>query len=704
LLSERFTLYQQKRLQTNEQGADNMTEETVKNGICYMCTSSCPSIIHVKEGIATKIQRINKLSAAYCPRFDAQLDFIYHPERLLYPLKRTGERGSGSYKRISWDEALDTVASHLQKVKEGFGAESVAFWVAYTKEPRPYFHRLTHAFGSPNYCTESSSCATSTFLATYLTYGTHHIQFKSPVRCNLIWGTSVLNSRPVMWPKYLEASKKGQKLIVVDPRRTKIASMADIHLQLRPGTDGALALGMMNVIINENLYDKEFVNHWTVGFEDLKQLVQTYSPENVEKTTRVPAAKIREAAILFATMKPAQIVTTANSTTHHINGLQNHRAIILLPAITGNIEVPDSNITSDPVINDITLHELVGNMRPGVGSQRFPIWTKEIREMQSNALADQIDSGNPYPIKALFSAGLDIQFFPNSNRMVESLKKLDFIAVTEYFKTPGMQLADVVLPIASWLERPILETTMGGHVRLIEPAIEPVGESWSEWKIYSELAKRLGFGDQFWDGDFEKCVDYILEPSGITYSYLKQHPEGIQLESDKKHPEHSGFPTPSGKIEIASSVLAKHGIEPLPEYKEPPESPLSQPDLAMSYPLVLTSGARVLSYTHSQFRNIGRLRRLMPYPLVDINPIDARPRGIQHGDLVVISSPRGSIKMKANVTDNILNGVVSMPHHWPDEANVNLLIDDKNLDPISGFPAFKSQLCQVSRYEPRKDT
>ena len=679
-------------------------KETVKNGICYMCTSSCPSVIHVSDGIAVKIQRLNKFSATYCPRFDAQLDFIYHPERLVFPLKRTGARGNGSFKRISWDEALDIIASNLQKVKTEYGAESVAFWVAYTKEPRPYFHRLTHAFGSPNYCTESSSCATSTFLATFLTYGTHHIQFQSPARCSIIWGTSVLNSRPIMWPQYLEASKKGQKLIVVDPRRTKIAEMADIHLQLRPGTDGALALGMMNVIINENLYDKEFIDNWTVGFDGLKKLVQTYSPEYVEKITWVPANKIRKAAILYATMKPAQIVTTANSTTHHTNGLQNHRAIILLPAITGNIVVPTVDLTPNPIINDITLHELVENMPPGVGSKKFPIWTKEIREMQSNALADQIDTSNPYPIKALFSAGLDIQFFPNSNRMIESLKKLDFIAVTEYFQTPGMRLADVVLPIASWLERPILETTMGGHIRLIEPAVEPVGESWSEWKIYSELAKRLGFGKQFWDGDFKQCVNYILKPSGITYNYLKQHPEGIQLESSEKHIERIGFPTPSGKIEIASSLLKEHGIEPLPEFKEPAESPLSRPDLARSYPLILTSGARVLAYTHSQFRNIGRLRRLMPDPLVDINPVDAVPRGIQHGDEVVISSPRGSIKMKANVTNTILQGVVSTPHHWPDAANINTLVDDKNLDPISGFPAFKSQLCQVAKCDAQQSS
>jgi anaerobic selenocysteine-containing dehydrogenase len=213
----------------------------------------------------------------------------------------------------------------------------------------------------------------------------------------------------------------------------------------------------------------------------------------------------------------------------------------------------------------------------------------------------------------------------------------------------------------------------------------------------------LGFGDQFWDGNFERCVNYILEPSGITYDYLKQHPEGIQLKPTEQHSEHIGFPTPSGKVEIASSLLAKHGVEPLPEYKEPEESPLSRPDLAKSYPLVLTSGARVLAYTHSQFRNIDRLRRLMPEPLIDINPVDAKRRGIQHGDVVAISSPRGSIKMKANVTDTILPGVVSTPHHWPDEANINVLVDDENLDPISGFPAFKSQLCQVSKCDVSQD-
>ena len=679
----------------------------IRNGICYMCTASCPSKIHVSNGKAIKIDMADTGSVVACPRWKAQLDFIYHPDRLKYPLKRTGERGTGSFERISWDEALYTVVDNLQNVKDKYGAASVAFWVAFTKEPRPYFHRLTHAFGSPNYCTESSSCATAAMLASYVTFGPGYSPFTVPAiqsytKCKIIWGSSVLNSMPTAWQAYLEAMKKGLKLIVVDPRRTKVASMADIHLQLRPGTDGALALGMINVIISENLYDKEFTEKWTVGFDDLKKLAQKYPLEYVEQVTWVPAAKIKEAAILYATQKPAQIVTSANSTTHHTNGVQNHRAIILLPAITGDIQAVSNNrdLYHAPPMNDITLHELVENMPPGVGSKRFPMWTKQQREMQSNALANQIDSGNPYPIKGLFSAGLDVQFFPNSNRIVESLKKLDFIAVTEYFQTPGTRLADIVLPIASWLERHILITGRGNEIRLIEPAIAPVGESWPEWKIYSELAKRLGFGEKFWDGDFEKCVSYILEPSGITYEELKQHPEGIKCPPPSRpenYYEKEGFQTPSNKIEIASSTLAEHGFEPLPVYKEPPESPVSRPDLAKSYPLVLTSGARVLAYTHSQFRNIDRLRRLMPDPLVDINPADASPRGIQSGDTVIISSLRGSIKMKANVTDTILAGVVSTPHHWPGEANVNSLSDDKNLDPISGFPPFKSQLCQVSK-------
>ncbi len=686
-----------------------MTKSTeTKDGICYMCTNTCPISVHVRDGKITKID-IADSKVAHCPRWKAQTDFNYHPDRLLYPLKNAGKRGEDKWQRISWEEALDTIAGNLQSIKDKYGAESVVFWIAYPKEPRPYFHRLVHAFGSPNYCTESSNCFSGTWIAANLTYGSEWSYMAGSgssvdpeTKCKLIWGTAVISS-PGVWQENFEAREKGVKLIVVDPRRTAIAAKADIHLQLRPGTDGALALGMMRTIINENIYDKDFVDKWTVGFDGLKKLVQEYTPERVAKITWVPAVKIIEAARLYASLKPARLHMSSNSTTHHSNGVQNHRAVILLAAITGNIGISGGNMLgpqSNGKTNDITLHARVGSMPPGVGATRFPIWTKRYREMQSNAIADQIESGKPYPIKALFSPGLDIQFFGNSRRMVEDLHKLDFIAVSEYFHTPGTRLANIVLPIASWLERHILLTDAGGYVKLIQPAVNPPGECRPEFDIYAALAKRLGFGDLFWDGSFEKCIDHILEPMKITFNDLMKNPAGIKLNylaRPERHYEKTGFQTASGRVEIASSVLAEHGIDPLPVYKEPPESPLSRPDLMAAYPLVLTSGARVMAYTHSQFRNIPRLRKMMPEPLVDINPADAATRNIKTGDTVTITSPRGSIRLKANVTDAILVGVVSLPHHWPDEANVNLLVDDKDLDPISGFLPCKSQLCQVTK-------
>jgi len=674
-----------------------------------MCNTNCPTRIHVRDGKAVQIELADQKTTP-CPRWKAQLEVVYHPDRLQHPLKRTGERGSGSFARISWEEALDTIAANLQKVKNQCGPESVVFYTSCPMDTRRLLRRFTHAFGSPNYCTGTSSCASSMFLAGGLTFGRNNpmmgnesITTEPETRCKLIWGSAVLHSYPRYWGELQQARQNGMKLIVVDPRRTLIASQADVHLQLRPGTDGALALGMMNVIINEDLYDKEFTGKWTVGFGDLKKLVQAYSPEQVEQITRVQAQKIKEAARLYATCKPAKIHQSNMASTHHYNGLQNHRAILILAAITGNVEIAGSNRTAPhpQPANDITLAERVVEMPPGIGSLRFPLWVREQREMQSNAIADQIESGKPYPLKALVAAGLDIQFFSNSHRMVENLKKLDFISVNDYFTTPATQLADIVLPAASWLERPILVSNEGVY-RLVEPAIAPAGESWTEWDIYSELAGRLGFGDLFWHGDFTKCIDYMLEPLNITCRDLRQHPEGIKCNLapvPDKYYVNSGFLTPSGKVEIASSILAEYGYDPLPVYKEPPETPVSRPDLAERYPLVLTTGARTSSYFNSQHRNIPSLHKTMPDPLAEINPLDAAQRGIQSGDAVIISSPRGEIQMKASVTDKILAGVVSIPHLWPGTANAGLLVDDQNLDPITGFPPYKSQLCQVARYE-----
>jgi anaerobic selenocysteine-containing dehydrogenase len=688
---------------------NSLAEEVAREGVCFMCGSSCQLDVYLRHGKPTRVinpdQRLN-----ICPRWRALLDFVYHPDRLKYPLKRTGSRGNWDFKRISWDEALDTIASKLKTIAAEYGPEATVFYISETKECLAYYHRLAHAYGSPNFCTGTSNCFTAAWLAAVLTYGRDYGQlvehgdtFADPsTRCKVIWGSGVMHSIPRLWRDYLKIKDSGLKLIVVDPRRTKIASLADIHLQLRPGTDGALALSMINVIINEKLYDGEFVREWTTGFDELMELSQDYTPETAEHITSVPAAKIREAATMYASNKPANLIVSPVSTTHCSNGVQNHRAIILLPALTGNIDIKGGNQGRSGSVptNKITLHERINNLPPGLGSDRFPIWTSMREEMQANTLASRIETGSPYPIKALFAAGMNLMFFPNTNRLLKNLKKLDFIVITEYFHNPATQLADIVLPVASWLERLNLVTKREKPIRLIEPVIEPLGESWPEWKIVFELARRWGLEDLFWQGDFAKSLEYILEPSGITLEKLRRQRKGIENTSiphPDKYYQHAGFQTPSGKVEIASSILKEHGYQPLPVFREPFESPLSRPDLAESFPLVLTSGARTLAYTHSQHRNIPRLRRITPEPMIQINPSDAAPRGIRSGEMVKVSSPRGNIRLKAEVTDVILPGAVHVPHHWSGEANVNLLVDDEGLDPISGFAPFKSQLCQVAR-------
>jgi anaerobic selenocysteine-containing dehydrogenase len=458
---------------------------------------------------------------------------------------------------------------------------------------------------------------------------------------------------------------------------------------------------MLNIIINEGLYDKEFVAKWTVGFDDLTELVQGYPLDKVEEITWVPAELIHEAASLFAKNQPGKIMTSPGATIHHQNGVQNTRAIYLISAIMGNIEVPGGNrMTPElPPTNQITLQERVQDMPPGIGSQRFPLFTGLFEEMQANAVVDQIITGDPYPIKALIAAGLNLQFFPSSQRLEETLKQLDLIVDIDYFHTPATRISDIVLPISTWLERDMLIVKRGGHIRLVEPAIEPVGETWPEWKIYYELAKRLGLDDLYWNGDIMRCFNDILEPTGITVKQLRESKDGIKYPVPAKstrHYEAGGFQTASGKVEIKSSILEQYGYEPLPVYREPVESPISTPELAEKYPLILTTGARTISYTHSQHRNLKILRKMVPEPLLEIHPDDAETRGIKQDEKVSVTSPRGAMSVKAYITDTILPGVVHLPHHWPDDANANILCDDQHLDPISGFPAFKSQLCQVT--------
>ena len=689
----------------------------VKSTTCYECDANCLFDVTIDaSGRAIKVEGLPN-----CPRGQAQLERQYHPDRLLYPLKRVGAKGSGQFERISWAEALDTIATHLQQTKAQHGAPAVGFFAGYTKEARPQLQRLAHAFGSPNYLTESGCCFSATMVAEKLTYG-YKLKTTSTVespktRCVLVWSTNASGSIPPFENHHLARRKKGRKMIVVDPRRTETAELADIHLQIRPGTDGALALGFHHLIFANGWQDQAFLDEWANGLAAFRDYIDAFTPSVVADICGIAEADLRAAVELFATTNPAQIAMSPTATVQHSNGFQNHRAMILLSAVTGNIDREGGNrFFNDKVLpKPIELFDVCKNeLPPRIGDEVFPIWTKYWPAGQSMLMPDCILEGKPQPLRALLAMGINTAMWANSKRMEQALGALDFFAVSDFFHNPATLQADIVLPAATSLERTALIAYPGcayqGEVKYRHQALPPRGEAKPDGEIFLEIGVKLGMAAQFWHGNLEASWQEMAEglpddirkeawenPAGVTvYSpVIEELVEMGFLDADRQW-RINGFRTATGKIEFDSVELRQHGYDGLPTYREPAESPRSTPELLADYPLVLTSGGRQKAFTHSQQHNIAALLAHDPYPRVQIHPADAAARGIASGDPVNIRSPRGSVQFRADVTDIMKPGVVHCFHGWND-ANINELTDDKHLDPISGFPPFKSLLCEVAK-------
>ena len=692
-------------------------QTTVKSTTCYECDANC--LFDVTLDAAGRAIKVDGLPN--CPRGQMQLERQYHPDRLLYPLKRVGAKGSGQFERIGWDEALDTIAHALQQAKDRYGAPAVGFFAGYTKEARPQLQRLAHAFGSPNYLTESGCCFSATMVAEKLTYG-YKLKTTSTVespktRCVLVWSTNASGSIPPFENHHLARRKKGRKMIVVDPRRTETAELADIHLQIRPGTDGALALGFHHLIFANGWQDQAFLDERASGLAAFRDYIRDFTPARVAAICGIAEADLRTAVELFATTHPAQIAMSPTSTVQHSNGFQNHRAMILLSAVTGNIDREGGNrFFNDKVLpKPIELFDVCKNeLPPRIGDEVFPIWTKYWPAAQSMLMPDCILEGRPQPLRALLAMGINTAMWANSKRMEQALAALDFFAVSDFFHNPATWQADIVLPAATSLERPALIAYPGcayqGEVKYRHQAMPPRGEAKADGQIFLELGVKLGMAEQFWHGNLAASWEEMAEglpddirkeawenPAGVTvYSpVIEELVERGFLDADRQW-RINGFRTATGKIEFDSVELRQHGYDGLPTYREPAESPLSTPALLKDYPLVLTSGGRQKFFTHSQQHNVAAMLGYDPYPRVQIHPDDAATRGIQPGDEVEVSSARGAVRFRADVSDGIKPGVVHCFHGW-NQANVNELTDDQHLDPISGFPPFKSLLCQVKR-------
>ena len=692
-------------------------ESTVRT-ICFECHSRCGVLLHVRDGRIEKIEgdKSHPINGGFiCPKGRAVKEIVYHADRLLYPLKRLGNKGEKKWGRISWDEALGAIAAKLAEIKENHGPEAIVIGHGTFRGLNPYVNYFMGCLGSPNKLNPLHLSGGPISIGTahtcgYTLNGSHDYP---NTRCIILWAHNPPQSWPGHTPPLMKALGRGAKLIVIDPMRNEMASRADIWLQIRPGTDCALALSMLNVIIEEKLYDKEFADNWTFGFDRLREHVKAYPPEKMAKVTWIPAELIRKATRLYVDQKPSCICFGTAGLCQHFNSLQTNRAIAMIIALSGNLEVPGGNVRYQSPLGDRSLSgmttDTVLGLSPDKGKKR--LGADQFRLVGSTGLMfahprpvwKAILEGKPYPVKAiLFFANNALMAYGNSSMTMEALMKLDFLVSVDYFLNPTAELADFVLPAAHWTERDEIEDAiMYGSAYAQQKAVEPFGECWDEKKILIELAKRLHLTG-YWKS-IKEALDYRLEFTGITFEQLLK--QGGRIRSKfryKRYEEDGKFDTPSGKFELFSDRFEKLGVDPIPAYYEPPESPISTPELAKDYPLILTTGARDVAYYHSAFRNISTLRKLSPEPTVEINPTTAESLGIKDGDWVLVETKRGGITRKAKFFDGVHPQVVHISHGWwygyePEwkQVNVNMLTDNSCLDPVLGSEPLKGALCRV---------
>lgn len=665
---------------------------------CGLCQAGCGVLIYKDGDEIVKIEGdpespVNR--GALCVKALASLDHLHHPDRLKYPLKRAGERGSGKWQRISWDEALDIVAEEFAKAKAKYGPESLVFIRGAFKGGLHdgYLTRFANAFGCPNIASMAPVCYVPRANAAVITHGFVPVpDYEFPPSCIVIWGANMAETRIGEHEYAMRALQKGARLMVIDPRRTDLAKRADLWVQPRPGSDLALALGMINVIINEGLFDEDFVKNWTVGFEELKEHVQAYSPRAVEEITWVKASLIEEAARFYATNRPA-CIQWGNALDHNLNSFQTGRALSILRAITGNLGIPGGEVQcSPPGVLPITSPEfdLRDRISPEDRQKRisaksglFPLAYYALPQDIVKAILE----GDPYPLRVVYLQGGNILLsYSNAKETYRALKEVDFLAVADLFMTPTAALADIVLPVGTYLEFDNIVAPPYYPVAQVQQKVAQVGECRSDYDIVKGLADRLDLGELFWESQ-EECLNYVLKPAGLTFEEFKRIGVLVGRKEYRRH-ERDGFPTPSGKVELYSERLKEWGFDPIPIYRELPETPRSDPDLAEEFPLIFTSW-KSGPFRHSGGRQIKALRGLHPEPVVWIHPETAAKLGIEDGDWVYVETRRGRIRQKAKLTEDIAPRVVGVDYAWwfpekgPEaqfgwaESNVNILTDNK---------------------------
>ena len=682
----------------------------LKQTTCGLCSSICRILVKIDNGQFISAERKALLplkKGVLCPKLRAARDIIYSPNRIKKPLIKNSK---GIFRESSWEEALDKIALKLTTLKKEHGAESVC-WIQGTAAdfgaPWDYVRRFMNVFGSPNAIGNGAICHVAREIAHVFTYGAMTFPDYRNTKCILIFGKNDRNTNIGSYESIIYAKKQGAKLIVVDPVKTGLASQADILLRIKPGCDGLLAYAMTNVIISEGLYNPGFVADWTVGFDSLKTALSGYTPEKVARRIWLEPDMIKEVARIYAGTKPACLVE-GNGLDMHPNVSQNTRAVCVLRAISGNLDVKGGDLLpGNTPLRDICLGE-----KPPGGivpiSRDYPLFNKFHRDRGDQTLpvvTDAILTEDPYPIKALIiQASNPLVTMANSKRFLEAMKKLDLSVVIDPFMTRTARLADIVLPATTSFEKTQLNLkSMSNPILIQNQVIGCVEESRPDWKIIFDLAKKMGFRREFPWANVEEAIDHQLEPSGITVEMLRDNPDGISLGKPRFRKFLSGgFDTRSGKIEIYSEVFRKYGYPPLPIFQDNEENLLSFYGKKELYPFLGMSGSRSRYFVHSQFRHVPSLLEKNPEPFVEIHNLDSQRTGITEGDNVRIENPNGSVTMKACISDVVLPGLIRIAWGWGDvdpSWNINQLTDDTMRDPITATPSSRSFMCSIKRVD-----
>lgn len=703
---------------------------------CQHCHMKCRISVTVADGRAVQVKN---LMGVDCPKSGCSAELVNHPERIINPLKRTGDRGGGGWKPIRWDEALDIMASSFTRIRDRFGAlaNGVTLGCAHKEATYHATFLFSHVMGTPNVIDINRQCNIPELIGTMVTFGDGTFLAETGPdfinsRCILLWGANPAHTYPPIARDIRRACRKGARLIVVDPRPPEVMGFGDVPsvvwLAVRPGTDACLALAMLNTIVERGWYDKCFVRQWCVGFERLREHLTRYSPEHAEEVTRVPKDTLVEAARLFCSITPSCLYARLGAISQHINATQTARALALLVALGGTIDRAGGNMLS---------HGLGGFRHLRTMSQ-FPQFPAGVEERRDGAriypfISAPKESAGFFPslrrshgpdcieairlghIRGLFVPGCNLVVAEGDSRKVwEALESLDFLVVSDFFLTPTAELADLVLPAAHFLETELpmrayqrMGPRLRNYILASRRVVPPRGECWDDRSMVFELARKIGVPLPWYTVD--AFNDWCVEPVGVKFCNIQEESSGmISFPLAFEQYREKGFNTPSGKIEVFSDTFAERGYEPLPSYREPYRS--SWEKSKRVYPLTLITH-RDIHYMHSEFRQLPSIRSRHPEPVFEINPQTANRVGIENGGIMGVETPGFDCPVtgRARFVSRLHPEVISCISHWwfPEEdapthgcfrSNINTVISHSPpYDPVTGTHQARSIPCRICK-------